>query len=89
VTFCALKARTLSASFELALQPSLTGGEGEGAGDADADYGVEPDRGPGADAIGESEENERCCDEAEGELCDEPGEDVVVALCREGFGAVW
>jgi hypothetical protein len=84
----ALQTRTLSAGFELPLQPALAGGEGESAGDADADDGVEPDCGPGADAIGEREQDERRGDEAEGELRDEPGEDVVVALCGEGFAAV-
>lgn len=70
------------------LQPALAGREREGSADTNTNDCVEPHRGPGADAIGEREENEGCGDEAEGELRDEPGEDVVVAFCWEGFAAV-
>ena len=83
-----LQVRTLPASLELALQPALAGGKGERAGDADADDGVEPDCSPGPETIRQGEQEERRGNEAESELCDEPGEDVVVALGWEWFGAV-
>lgn len=84
----ALQVRTLPASLELALQPALARRESERAGDADADDGVEPDCGPRAETIGQGEQEERRGDEAECKLCDEPGEDVVVALDWERFAAI-
>ena len=70
------------------LDPPLAWRKSEGAANRDADDGVEPDGGPCTDTVRQVEEDERRSDEAEGELGDEPGEDVVETLVGECFAAV-
>jgi hypothetical protein len=50
-----------------------------------ADDGVEVHPRPGLDGSGEAKDEERGDDEGEGELRDEPGEDVVVSFRGQGF----
>lgn len=64
------------------------GGVEESEANGHAEETVEVDAGPDCDCCGEGENVEGSCDEAEGELSDEPGEGVVVLLVGGGVLAI-
>ena len=78
-----------AAGLDFSGQPRFAWGEEEDVERGDADDAVEVDAGPDQDAVVDGEEDEGCSGEGESELCDEPGEDIVVGFVFCGFGSVW
>lgn len=74
---------------ELGGEHGTSGGVKKSEADGHTDETVEVDTGPDFDCRGEGEDVERGCDEAEGELGDEPGEGVVVLFVGGGGLAVF